>query len=69
MKRIGFVLKVKQDRIEAYKRQHEQVWPEMLQALREAGWPPTAINQARLAQQMSYEIGRATVKATEWTRG
>jgi L-rhamnose mutarotase len=38
MKRIGFVLKVKQDRIEAYKRQHEQVWPEMLQALREAGW-------------------------------
>ena len=38
MKRIGFVLKVKQDRIEEYKRQHGQVWPEMLQALREAGW-------------------------------
>ncbi len=38
MKRIGFVLKVKQDRIEEYKRQHQQVWPEMLQALREAGW-------------------------------
>jgi L-rhamnose mutarotase len=38
MKRIGFVLKVKQDKLEEYKRHHEQVWPEMLQALRDAGW-------------------------------
>jgi L-rhamnose mutarotase len=38
MKRIGFILKVKQDKIEEYKRHHENVWPEMLAALRAAGW-------------------------------
>jgi L-rhamnose mutarotase len=38
MKRIGFLLKVKQDKIEEYKRHHEHVWPEMLAALRAAGW-------------------------------
>ena len=38
MKRIGFVLKVRQEKLEEYKGQHEQVWPEMLQALHEAGW-------------------------------
>src|SRR4051795_1107342 len=38
MKRVGFILKVKADRLEEYKRHHEAVWPEMLQALREAGW-------------------------------
>lgn len=38
MRRVCFVLKVKQDRLEEYKRRHEQVWPEMLEALRETGW-------------------------------
>jgi L-rhamnose mutarotase len=38
MKRIGFILKVKQDKIEEYKRHHRRVWPEMLEALRAAGW-------------------------------
>lgn len=38
MKRVGFILKVKQDKIEEYKCHHEQVWPEMLEALRAAGW-------------------------------
>jgi L-rhamnose mutarotase len=38
MQRVGFILKVKQDRIEEYKEHHKRVWPEMLQALREAGW-------------------------------
>jgi L-rhamnose mutarotase len=38
MKRIGFLLKVKKEKLPQYKKQHEQVWPEMLQALREAGW-------------------------------
>src|SRR6476646_11472740 len=38
MKRIGFVLKVKQDRLEEYKQHHERVWPDMLQALRDSGW-------------------------------
>jgi L-rhamnose mutarotase len=38
MKRVGFLLKVKPDRLEEYKEHHKQVWPEMRQALREAGW-------------------------------
>jgi L-rhamnose mutarotase len=38
MKRVGFVLKVKQGMLAEYKRQHEQVWPPMLAALHAAGW-------------------------------
>ncbi len=38
MKRVGFLLKVKEDKIEEYKKHHEQVWPEMLAALRRTGW-------------------------------
>ncbi len=38
MKRIGFLLKVKEEMIEDYKRHHEAVWPEMLEALRRHGW-------------------------------
>jgi len=38
MKRICFVLQVKPDRLEEYKRRHRAVWPKMLNALRETGW-------------------------------
>ena len=38
MKRVGFLLKVKQDKIDEYKKHHEAVWPEMLDALRRTGW-------------------------------
>ncbi len=38
MKRVGFLLKVKQDKIAEYKQRHEAVWPEMLDALRRTGW-------------------------------
>lgn len=38
MKRVGFLLKVKADRLDEYKKHHRQVWPEMLAALRDAGW-------------------------------
>jgi L-rhamnose mutarotase len=38
MQRVAFMLKVKQDMLEEYKRRHAAVWPEMLQALRETGW-------------------------------
>lgn len=38
MQRVGFVIKVKQDRLEEYKGTHKNVWPEMQQALRDAGW-------------------------------
>jgi L-rhamnose mutarotase len=38
MKRVGFVLKVKRELIEAYKEAHKNVWPEMQAALRASGW-------------------------------
>ena len=38
MKRVGFLLKVKEDKIEEYKELHKAVWPEMLAALRRTGW-------------------------------
>ncbi|MBI5863949.1 MAG: L-rhamnose mutarotase [Planctomycetes bacterium] len=38
MERVGFVLKVRQERLAEYKRRHASVWPEMLAALRETGW-------------------------------
>ncbi|KAB2350357.1 L-rhamnose mutarotase [Actinomadura rudentiformis] len=38
MRRVCFLLKVRQDRLEEYRRAHERVWPEMLDALRETGW-------------------------------
>jgi len=38
MPRVGFLLKVKPDRIEEYKRHHQNVSPDMLDALRRNGW-------------------------------
>ena len=38
MERVCFLLKVKPDRLEEYKRRHQAVWPEMLAALSETGW-------------------------------
>jgi L-rhamnose mutarotase len=38
MKRIGFLLKVKEEKIDEYKRHHKAVWPEMLEALSRHGW-------------------------------
>lgn len=38
MQRICFVLQVKKDRLEEYKKRHRSVWPEMKNALRETGW-------------------------------
>jgi len=38
MKRVGFLLKVKPEKIQEYKARHQVVWPEMLTALRRAGW-------------------------------
>ena len=38
MQRVGFMLKVKPEMIDEYKRRHKEVWPDMLAALRETGW-------------------------------
>ena len=38
MERVGFLLRVRPDRLEEYRERHRAVWPEMLDALRETGW-------------------------------
>lgn len=38
MNRVAFVLRVRPDRLEEYRREHEAVWPEMLEALSRHGW-------------------------------
>ncbi|MCW2889453.1 MAG: L-rhamnose mutarotase [Streptosporangiaceae bacterium] len=38
MKRVCFLLKVRQDRLAEYRARHEAVWPDMLAALRDTGW-------------------------------
>lgn len=38
MKRVAFMLKVKRHRLEEYKERHRNVWPEMQDALRAAGY-------------------------------
>ena len=37
MQRVGFVLRVKPDRVDEYVAAHRDVWPELLAALRTAG--------------------------------
>jgi L-rhamnose mutarotase len=38
MQRVGFLLKVKPEMVDEYKRRHQSVWPDMLDALRRTGW-------------------------------
>jgi L-rhamnose mutarotase len=38
VQRVCFVLQVRPEYLTEYKQRHSEVWPEMLAALREAGW-------------------------------
>ncbi|MBI5032905.1 MAG: L-rhamnose mutarotase [Chloroflexi bacterium] len=38
MRRVGFLLQVRKDKIEEYKAHHQHVWREMLDALHRTGW-------------------------------
>jgi L-rhamnose mutarotase len=38
LNRYGFTLKVKAEMADEYRRRHTAVWPDMLDALRRAGW-------------------------------
>ena len=38
MPRVCFTLQVRPDRLDEYRERHAAVWPEMLTALRDAGW-------------------------------
>ena len=38
MERVCFLLRVRPERMEEYRARHREVWPEMRQALQDAGW-------------------------------
>jgi len=38
MERVCFAGRVRAERLNEYRQRHEQVWPDMVAALREAGW-------------------------------
>lgn len=38
MERVCFLLKVKKEKLVEYRKAHESVWPEMLEALSRHGW-------------------------------
>jgi L-rhamnose mutarotase len=38
MERACFLLRVRPEKLDEYKARHREVWPEMLEALRETGW-------------------------------
>jgi L-rhamnose mutarotase len=38
LKRVCFLLNVRPEKMEEYKARHREVWPEMIQALRNSGW-------------------------------
>ena len=38
MERVCFLARVRPERLDEYRERHEHVWPDMLTALRRAGW-------------------------------
>ena len=38
MRRVCFELRVRPDRLDEYRERHRAVWPDMLRALKDAGW-------------------------------
>ena len=43
MKRVCFTLQVRPDRLDEYRLRHAAVWPDMLRALRDAGWHDSSL--------------------------
>ncbi|MGW8318780.1 MAG: L-rhamnose mutarotase [Candidatus Promineifilaceae bacterium] len=54
MKRVGFLLKVKEEKIAEYKRHHQHVWPEMKEALSRNGWHNYSLFMAENGQLFGY---------------
>jgi L-rhamnose mutarotase len=56
--RTCFVLRVRPERLEEYKARHREVWPEMLDALRAAGWS----NYSLFAREDGLLVGYVEVE-------
>jgi len=54
MQRVCFVLKLREDRLDEYAARHENVWPEMQDALRATGWTNYSLFLGPNAQLIGY---------------
>ncbi|GAA5190779.1 L-rhamnose mutarotase [Rugosimonospora acidiphila] len=71
MRRICFLLKVRAECIDEYRRRHEAVWPEMCQALHDTGWQNYSLFLREDGLLVGYletedfEAARAAMNATD----
>ena len=74
MRRVCFTLQVDPSRLDEYRRRHEAVWPEMLSALRAAGWRDYSLFLRGDGLLVGYlmtedlESAQAAMEATEVNR-
>ncbi len=69
MERVCFQLHVRPERMDEYRARHEAVWPEMLDALRAAGWTQLLALPAarRPADRLPRDGGLRGRDARPWT--
>ncbi len=65
MKRVGFVLKVKEELIDQYSQRHQPVWPEMQDALRRTGWHNYSLFMAKDGSLFGYVETPEGLKAAQ----
>lgn len=71
MERVCFTLRIRPDRLEEYRSRHEQVWPEMREALARTGWRNYSLFLREDGLLIGYletedfEQARAAMDATE----
>ena len=71
MERVCFLARVRPDRLDEYRDRHKDVWPEMLAALRAAGWGNYSIFLAAdgllvgYLETDDYEAALAAMAATD----
>jgi L-rhamnose mutarotase len=74
MRRVCFTLQVDPARLEEYRARHAEVWPEMLAALRDAGWHDYSLflrDDGLLVgyfRTMDLEASQAAMEATDVNR-
>lgn len=71
MERVCFLLQVRPDRLDEYRARHAAVWPDMLAALREAGWGNYSLFLrgdgllVGYVECADFEAARAAMEATD----
>ncbi|MFF0484917.1 L-rhamnose mutarotase [Streptomyces sp. NPDC004435] len=71
MQRVCFLLKIREEKKDEYRRRHSEVWPEMRTALSEAGWNNYSLFLREDGLLVGYleaedfEAARTAMEATE----